>query len=165
MWESGQVQVPSGSERWPQGHSCVAMLQPVVKSSKFLINPAYPKTIVTLGDHLRKKRLDLKLEQKDVAKLLKITPDSIYLWENNRVEPKVDSYPTIVNFLGYCPFEPLTDFGQKLKRHRIYSGLSLGQFAKILVIDPGTLRNLEAGGRTTKKVRAKVETFLQSLGS
>jgi len=30
--------------------------------------PFYPKSLKTLGDHFKKKRLDLKLLQKDVAK-------------------------------------------------------------------------------------------------
>ena len=138
------------------------MLQPIVKSLKFNINPAYPKILITLGDHLRKKRLDLKLEQKDVAKLLNISACTVYLWENNQVKPNLKSYPTIVNFLGYCPLEQLTDFGQKLKRHRIYSGLTLKQLAQTLMIDPGTLRNLESGGRmTSDKIKAKVKAFLK----
>src|SRR2546426_2892467 len=42
----------------------------VTLSAKKPISEAYPKTLKTVGDHLRKRRLDLKLYQKDVAKAI-----------------------------------------------------------------------------------------------
>jgi len=42
----------------------------------------YPQTSNTLGDHLRKKRLDLKLHQTDVAKLPGAETATVTYWEN-----------------------------------------------------------------------------------
>lgn len=47
----------------------------------------YPSTIKTLGDRLRTKRLDLGVDQSDVAARLWISEDTVCNWENNRVQP------------------------------------------------------------------------------
>lgn len=41
---------------------------------------AYPQQIKTLGDKLRARRLDLGLLQKDVARMLGVTEDSVINW-------------------------------------------------------------------------------------
>ncbi|MEI6575087.1 MAG: helix-turn-helix transcriptional regulator [Bacteroidota bacterium] len=60
--------------------------------------PANPKTI---GEHLRKKRLEEKLLQKDVAKMLGVTEDTVTNWENNRSIPMKKLRLEIINFIGY----------------------------------------------------------------
>ena len=70
--------------------------------------PAYPRELRTLGDHIRKKRLDLGLLQKEVARLLGVDTDSVTNWEKNRYVPRRHLIPRIVEFLGYVP----------LSRHR-----------------------------------------------
>jgi DNA-binding XRE family transcriptional regulator len=64
---------------------------------------AYPQTLKTLGDHLRKRRLDLKLLQKEVAQRLGVGESSVYNWENNLTKPALRYIPKIVKFLGYVP--------------------------------------------------------------
>ena len=63
-------------------------------------SPAYPKELKTLGDHLRKRRLDLKLLQKEVAQKLGVNQDTICNWENNRTSPTLRFIPKIVEFLA-----------------------------------------------------------------
>jgi len=63
----------------------------------------YPKTLNTLGDHIRQKRLDLALLQSDVARLLNANEITIYNWENNRNVPQVHRIPKILAFLEYNP--------------------------------------------------------------
>lgn len=63
----------------------------------------YPKELVTYGDHLRTKRLDLNLFQPQVAKIINVTTDSITNWELNRNEPNLNQIPKIILFLGYKP--------------------------------------------------------------
>jgi DNA-binding XRE family transcriptional regulator len=62
--------------------------------------PAYPKVLYTLGDHIRKKRLDLKLQQKEVADIIGVEEATIYNWENNRSSPAIRYLPKIREFLG-----------------------------------------------------------------
>jgi len=60
----------------------------------------YPSETKTLGDRLRARRLDLGLNQKDVAALIGVTEDTICYWENGRVEPSRQLMPKILEFLG-----------------------------------------------------------------
>lgn len=100
------------------------MLQAISKTASRPVNPAYPKELITLGDHIRKRRLDLSLEQKEVAKIICVTKEIIWNWENNRSNPEVQCYPAIMEFLGYCIYEHPKTWGEKLKLLRMYQGLS-----------------------------------------
>ena len=63
----------------------------------------YPKELITYGDHLRKKRLDLNLSQPQVAKIINVTTESITNWKLNRNEPNLNHIPKIILFLEYTP--------------------------------------------------------------
>lgn len=132
-----------------------------LKAPKPLLKP-YPIRLDSLGDHIRKKRLDLKLQQKDVAQLIGVNETTIYNWENNRTAPGFKYMPQIAQFLGYDPFkhENLT-LGQRLLAHRQTLGLSQKELARKLKIDPGTLGRLERGlDKPTRRIRGKILTFL-----
>jgi DNA-binding XRE family transcriptional regulator len=57
---------------------------------------------VTLGDHLRRRRFELGLYQKDVAVQIGVTASTIWNWEHGWTINK-RFVPIIVDFLGYCP--------------------------------------------------------------
>ncbi len=57
----------------------------------------------TLGDHLRYRRLMLKLLQRQVAQQLGASKETVYSWEHNRTKPALKYMPAIVGFLGYRP--------------------------------------------------------------
>jgi transcriptional regulator with XRE-family HTH domain len=63
-------------------------------------NPAYPKKLKTIGDHIRKRRLDLG---RDVATRIGFTEPSVWNWESNASAPHWHSLKAIVDFLGYDP--------------------------------------------------------------
>src|SRR5690606_29370696 len=67
------------------------------------INPVYPTNLNTLGDHLRKVRLDRGLSQPQVAKTLKVTTDTVTGWELNRHQPPARLAKRIIQFLEYIP--------------------------------------------------------------
>jgi len=69
----------------------------------------YPLQIESMGDHIRKRRLDIKLLQKEAAKRIGVNETTIWFWENNRVEPSISYIPKIIEFLGYIPFETKQD--------------------------------------------------------
>ena len=78
----------------------------------------YPKELITYGDHIRKKRLDLNLLQREVAGIMNITEDTITGWENGRCIPKTSYIPRIISFLEYSPvfvISPLHDWAKYLK--------------------------------------------------
>jgi transcriptional regulator with XRE-family HTH domain len=79
------------------------------------INPAYPKTLVTIGDHIRKRRLDLGLKQVHVARALGVSATAVTGWEKNRREPNPSFIPKIIAFLGYTP--PVFDKEKTVSRN------------------------------------------------
>ena len=64
--------------------------------------PANPKTI---GEHLRKKRIDLHLSMSQLAHILGlgITDSAIEKWEKNQKSPTQEHRNRIVQFLGFDP--------------------------------------------------------------
>jgi DNA-binding XRE family transcriptional regulator len=61
---------------------------------------AYPTQIITLGDRLQAKRIDVGLEQKDMAIRLGVSEDSVCYRENNRVQPSKRSAARILDFMA-----------------------------------------------------------------
>jgi len=61
----------------------------------------YPKELITYGDYIRKKRLDLNLLQREVAEILHVSEDTITGWENGRCAPQTRYISKIISFLGY----------------------------------------------------------------
>jgi len=134
----------------------------VTLSAKKPISETYPKTLKTIGDHLRKRRLDLKLFQKDVANQLGVTTSTITNWEKNRTSPRLYLMPKVFEFLGYFPFESnALSLRDQVKAYRIREGLSLRRMAKILGADPDTVARWENEGRLLNRVLLKK---LKSLG-
>jgi DNA-binding transcriptional regulator YiaG len=109
---------------------------------------AYPKHLKTLGDHIRKRRLDLGLLQKEVAEQLGVDTASICNWESNEVQPMVHCLPGIIAFLGHNPLPEADDLISKFKRVRSTLGLTQEQLAQRLGIDESTIAAWEPGENT-----------------
>ena len=64
--------------------------------------PAVPKT---LGEHLRKKRIDMHLSMSQLAKILGfgISDTAIEKWEKNQNRPTDEHRKRIIQFLGFDP--------------------------------------------------------------
>lgn len=108
-------------------------------------SPACPQELKTLGDHLRKRRLELGLRQIDVAQQLGVAIQCISNWEHHRSSPKVYLIPRIVEFLGYSPFERPNNFPETLRAHRRAAGLSQERLAELTGIDESSLTKWERG--------------------
>jgi transcriptional regulator with XRE-family HTH domain len=118
----------------------------------------YPKEINSLGDHLRKRRLDLGLLQREVAEKIGVDESTIYNWERQRTVPEIRFIARIIEFLGYDPIKEPESFGEKLKIRRLKLGLSQRKLATIFGIDPGTLGSWEGGRhKPTKESRELID--------
>src|SRR5207249_5241069 len=126
------------------------------------ISPNYPKKLETFGEHIRKRRLGLRLLQSDVAQLLLADKTSVFNWENNRTMPQVRHIPKIIDFLGYNPLPAARSFSEKLRAVRRTLGLSQRAMAKRLGIDPGTLQAWESGRRRPSKKLQRIVDRLTS---
>ncbi len=92
----------------------------------------YPEKLETVGEHLRARRLDLFLFQKDVAKILNVSTCTIENWELGRSFPMKGQLPKVIKFLGedstYVPIEIM--LGLKLKKYRRKHSLTQKVLAK-----------------------------------
>jgi transcriptional regulator with XRE-family HTH domain len=105
-----------------------------------------------LGDHLRKRRIDLKLLQSQVALILGVEEVTIWNWENNRSSPQLHYIPRIIKFLGYTPFDNQDKtIGEKIVNARCLLGITQKELANRLSVDPGTLGRWERGKGQPKK--------------
>jgi transcriptional regulator with XRE-family HTH domain len=63
----------------------------------------YPNDLKTLGDHLRRCRIERNLFQREIAVALGVHPLTITNWELNTTTPPMAYIPAIIRFLGYEP--------------------------------------------------------------
>jgi len=104
----------------------------------------YPKDPQTVGEHIKKRRMDLGLRQCDISEQLGISLATMTVWENNHGEPQVNFYPKIIKFLGYMPLTIDTStLGGKIKLYRYQHGLSHKNMARLLGVDASTIRSWE----------------------
>ena len=117
----------------------------------------------TLGDHLRKRRLDLGLLQTEVAEQLGVDDMTICIWETNRTSPQLRLIPSIIAFLGYVPYDTRSgSLAKRILACRRVMGLSQRELARRVGVDPSTLGCWEReGGRPSKKLMARAEAFLR----
>ena len=121
----------------------------------------YPSEIKTWRDHVRVRRLDLGLMQKEVALMLGVEKATVSNWETNRSKPVVRFLPRIVEFLGYSPHTRPMSFGEGLRMHRMDRGLSQKKLANQLGVDESSIRNWEAKrGRPTRRSLEILRRFL-----
>jgi len=102
--------------------------------------PARPKSV---GDHIRKRRLDLGLKQQDLSRVLRVSAATLANWERGRVIPTTRHFPAIIEFLGYDPNPPGATFAGRLHTVRRRLGLSQRALAVRLGIDPSTVAEWE----------------------
>lgn len=103
----------------------------------------YPSELKTLGDHILTARLDRGEMQIEAMQQLGISQKTLINWEKNRSQPMVTYYPRIMDYLGYCPYQAVVSFGQKLKLHRQYAGLTKTHMAELLGVDVATIGRWE----------------------
>ncbi|WP_298266864.1 helix-turn-helix transcriptional regulator [Geobacter sp.] len=120
----------------------------------------YPEYPLTLGEHIRKKRMDLGLLQREVAEIIGVTESSIWNWEHG-VEPVLQYNPKIINFLGYIPFDCPDDTIGWLAWYKKVSGLTLIELGKQMGRHPDQLQDWLSGERKPfNKSLERIEQFL-----
>ena len=93
-------------------------------NSQKSLSPFYPHHLRILGDHLRKRRLDLGLLQKEIAKEIGVNKSTITNWELNHNYPELRFIPAIIEFLGYWPLiTQLTILASRSLLHALDKGL------------------------------------------
>jgi len=99
----------------------------------------------TLGEHLKRCRLQRKLSQKEAACILGVNSRTVLNWEKGHTEPPVESMPAFLRFLGYDPLPEPKTLPKRLLAKRRAMGWSIEEAAQKLGVDPGTWRDWERG--------------------
>ena len=126
------------------------------------LSDKYPTELVTLGDHLRKVRLDKGLLQQEVADILQVDKETILCWELNRNTPTAKYAKRIILFLGYIPEDWKSAPLQKQLMHaRLVEGITQEELAKKLGMDESNLAKIEGGKK--KKIWPKTISILKDF--
>jgi DNA-binding XRE family transcriptional regulator len=105
-----------------------------IRSSKLI---EHPQTIV---QYIRNRRIQLSLSQRDVAKVLEVSEDTITYWENSRAQPQIYHYPKIILFLGHNPFPVDTStLSGRMKKYRNGNGASQEDLAMLVGVNESTI--------------------------
>jgi transcriptional regulator with XRE-family HTH domain len=107
----------------------------------------YPKVPKTIGEHIKKRRMDLKLLQKDIGQRLGVHCLTITNWELGKTKPEIRHLPTIISFLGYDPRSMPVTIPERLVWYREGKGWAQVHFAGVLGVDPSTIAKWERGER------------------
>jgi transcriptional regulator with XRE-family HTH domain len=92
----------------------------------------------TLGEHVRKRRLELRLTQTQAAERLGVNPWTVLNWEKEHTEPPIESMPAIIRFLGYGLFPEPKNIPERLLAKRRAMGWSMKEAARQLGVDQRT---------------------------
>ena len=99
---------------------------------------AYCENPQTLGQHIRKRRLELGLTQKQAATSLGVNPWTVLNWETGQHEPPIRSMLGVLDFLGHDPFPGPSTIGERLLQARREYGWSIREAASRFGVDPTT---------------------------
>ncbi len=147
------------SGRGSVGFAKYRLLLPVAVYPK-----GYPQRLKAISDHIRKRRMDIGLYQRQVAELIGVSESTIWNWERG-IEPELRFIPKIIEFLGYNPFTAPTDLLGRLRHFKIVNGLSYIRLGDLMNRDPEQLTDWLTGRkRPCKKNVRKIESFLAKKG-
>jgi transcriptional regulator with XRE-family HTH domain len=105
----------------------------------------YPVELQTIGDHIRKKRLDEDLTQAQLGELLEVSESTVNNWEKGRSTPDLRTLPRVVAWLGYNPEPEGGTLGVRVARRLREVGLSQEELATQLGADQSSVQGWEAG--------------------
>ena len=97
------------------------------------------KELHTIGEHIRNRRLELRLLQRTVAEHLCVHIESLKNWERGVGAPSIRQMPKIIEFLGYDPEPQPETLARRLAHARRRLGLTQEDLAEKLDVDPGTI--------------------------
>lgn len=120
----------------------------------------YPEAPRTIGEHVRKRRLDLGLEQKEVAERLGVHFETLKNWERNVGQPAIGVMPRVIEFIGSNPLPSPTTFAERLVDYRACFGLRQEELARKLGVNPNTIYRWEAGSEPPASRKREIEAIL-----
>ena len=115
----------------------------------------------SLGLHLKKRRRELGLLQREAADRMGIWAETYANWEKDKTEPVAAQFQPVVEFLGYDPTPAPKTLAEHVEAKRRALGITFEQAAKYLGWDPGSLTRYLNGTWALSPTRAgELEGFL-----
>jgi DNA-binding transcriptional regulator YiaG len=99
----------------------------------------YPVTLACIGDHMRKRRMDIGMSRPEAARKMGVHFTTLQGWEEGRRNPTPRNMPAVIRFLGYAPFDHGETLGDRLKFERKLRGLTRPMHAAQLGVHTTTL--------------------------
>ncbi len=93
----------------------------------------------TLGEHLKRRRKELGLLQREVAARMGINHFTYINWEKDRTQPIASRFRPVIDFLGYDPMPEPRTLSERLEAKRRRAGITFFEVAEHLGWDEGTL--------------------------
>lgn len=121
----------------------------------------------TLGEHLRKARMQRELSQPQVARLLGTDAETILNWEKNRNTPTPKWAKKIIEFLDYFPFDwKDEDLQIKVNFARMVAGHSQREMGREIQVDESTIYKILLGKSTPQPATIeKIQNYIhRNLG-
>jgi transcriptional regulator with XRE-family HTH domain len=116
-----------------------------------------------LGEHLKKRRRELGLLQREAAERMGIQRDTYINWEKDKTRPVASQFRPVVAFLGYDPTPAPETLSERLKAKRRQLGVTFAQVARYLEWDPVTLsRYLNGTWRMSPDRTTSLRAFLSA---
>ena len=126
--------------------------------------PGGPTALVTVGKHLKKRRLDLGRRQEDVARELGVFQGALRSWKRDRTHPEIRYWPAIIRFLGYDPHPVPGSIGEKIAAARRQLGITQEVLAARLGVSSPTGFGWENNRwKPGKELAPAVDAFLRSV--
>jgi DNA-binding XRE family transcriptional regulator len=133
-------------------------------SLKSLKPRLYEDVPSNLGDHLRRRRNECGLHQRQAANRTAVSEWTYANWENGRTTPGAVIYRRIIEFLAYYPHPTPRTLGDRLRKIRRCHGLTSRQAAQLADVDHQTFLMWEHGKWTpTVLTRARLDNFLDEF--
>jgi transcriptional regulator with XRE-family HTH domain len=121
----------------------------------------YSENPETLGEHLKRRRRELGLLQREAADRMGVSTDTVVNWEKDKTKPVAAQFRPVVAFLGYDPTPASSTLAARLQAKRRTLGVTFSQVARYLGWNSGTLARYLSGRWRMPPDRAKAfETFL-----
>jgi DNA-binding XRE family transcriptional regulator len=92
----------------------------------------YSENPQTLRRHLKKRRRELGLLQREAAERIGVSTDTVVNWEKGKIEPVAAQFRLVVAFLGYDPAPEPRTLAERVEAKQRSLGASLAQVARHL---------------------------------
>jgi DNA-binding transcriptional regulator YiaG len=114
---------------------------------------------VTIGDHVRLRRLDLGLTLAEAGAAMGVCWNAVMRWEGGSRAPDVVTMPAVIRFLGYNPRPEPGTFSEWLRWLRSALGLRQPALAATVGVPVATLRawEKESYGPSTTRMQMVIE--------